>query len=716
MKKKLKILSVPIIAVVIFMSQLASANSIRVIPNNSISHNTNELVTVGIPFSACAFSNSDNFRLLNESLEEVPIFIKKTLNWFGRTNCQNSIRSVKVQFRFDATEGAKIYTWDLNSRDKSNDISEQPISEVITDRVSLKGSFSEPRVFAINNPDYLVSAGIIPPTTTLQSTSYDQSYYPEKWEYDAKDFNYTSSTASNWLFDRVSTNYKQAIRSGDVEYYREAYLSHEFWIDKIETTGKNTSVVDYCVGGFDMDGKADTFGSGGAGCDPKYIYAEPFKLHIALTGDDSWTPEGPAETTREGLFLRMADTLYSGSERCPTAASCRAGAISAEGFSSPYTNISAAYTERKAGFGLQTMLNLCELTGDSQVCSAVDIIVDNMYLHMTSNPDGLGNTGYLGHSWHLQEGSFPPYIGMIESASSGNVLAVNKTIEDIGAVLVPGDSIRVKATASSGSSQYSSISSISGGPSSWLINITDTLSAQLPNSVKGGNQGQGNVKYELKSDRVFSPWTQAIIADGLWQYYNWVDNQSKKDKAKALMLGFANSVAAYAIDGTRIKPSTKALVENAFGVQIFNSEILSKVGCSLSTTPYPRYVANTIMNSPKMVREYADHMFASGGYSDLHIPETLFQLSLGVYFEENTLKQDAMLALADDSIEWFDKYSCTSGNRDKGSPLNDPPRAYSWQNKSDPYGTYSWVKQEKGIVTVPKSLANPPSAFTGTKL
>lgn len=699
------------IPLLFFISFFVSANNLSLIPNNITSHNSNEVVTVGIPFSPCELTDLNKFRLLDETNKEVSVFVKQTLSWFNKGACPDSIRAIKAQFRFDATQGPKTYTWDLNERDTSKDISEQPISEVTTDRVAIKGALSEPKVFAINDPNYLILTGIIPPTSAAQNSSYDTYFFPEKWEYDARDFNYLTSSASNWLFDRVSTNYKQAIRIGDLEYYREAYLSHEFWVDKVETTGANTSVPNYCVGGFDMDGKSDTFGSGGAGCDPKYIYAEPFKLHLALTGDDSWLPDGPAETTRDGLFLRIADTLYDGSERCPTVGSCRAGAIPSAGFSDRYSSIDSAYTERKAGFGLQTMLNICELTGSTEVCSSVDNIVNNMYLHMTNNPDGLGNLGYLGHSWHLQEGSFPPYIGMIESPSNGTLLTVKDTVEDIGSVLTSGDSIRVKATASAGSSQNSHIASISGGPTSWLINITDSVNAVIGNSVKGGNQGGGAVKYELKSDRVFSPWTQSIIADGLWQYYHWTDNEELKQKAKEMMLGFSHSVAAFSVDGTRINPITKTLIENAFDVQIFDSQILSKVGCGLSVAPYPRYVANSLMASSKMVRSYADHLFASGGYSDLHIPEMLFQLALGIYFEENELKRNAMLALAKDSLEWFDKFDCTSGNRDKGSPLNDPPRAYSWQHKPDPFGVYSWVLAQKGLSDA-KALAVPPPNFS----
>ena len=65
---------------------------------------------------------------------------------------------------------------------------------------------------------------------------------------------------------------------------------------------------------------------------------------------------------------------------------------------------------------------------------------------------------------------------------------------------------------------------------------------------------------------------------------------------------------------------------------------------------------------------------------------------MGILFEPDPAKKAAMEALAEDMFDWFDRYECTSGNKAKyGGGLSDPPRAFNWQNKSDPYGTYKWV-------------------------
>lgn len=690
-------------------AESAINRSVTIVPNDVATPTTSELVTMGVPFPACLVSDTDDFRLLNELGNEVPIFVKTTLNWHSRSACPNAARAIKVQFLYNASNGSKIYTWDLSGRNTANDRPEQAISKILTDRTSLKGSLNEPRVFAVHRPDYLVDSGIVAPTSAITTDDYDVNYFRRKWEYDARDFNYVSSSAANWLFDRVTTNYRQAIRRGDVEHYREAYLSHEFWTAKIETTGTNTSVTDYCVGGFDFGGKADTFGDGGDGCDTKYIYAEPFKLHLALTGDDSWQPSGPAETTRQGLFLRIADTLYQGDERCPTNGSCQNGAVPAAGFSLPYSSAGQSYTERKSGFGLQTMQSVCELTGDATVCGNVDTIINNMHAHLTANPDGIENQGFLRHSWHRHEGSFPPYIGAAAQASNTNSVLVKDVVENLGIAISSGNTIRIRARLSSGTSNDIDAS---GSPfqngNNWQIPLQSPVEVTLENGVLAGSEGGSAVNFALQSDRAFSPWMQGIVADGIWQYYHWTEDTVQKNKARDLLLGFARAYTAYAIDGTRLSSSTKTAIEGAFNITVFNSGITAKTGCGLTTAPYTRYVANSIMGSNAMNRSYSRYMFNTGGFSDQHLPEGLFQVALGIYFETDSAKKAAMQAVASDMQNWFARWQCTSGNRSDGPAVNDPPRAYNWQNRSDPFGTYHWVLNG-GTPPPQTSRPKPPS-------
>ena len=455
-------------------------------------------------------------------------------------------------------------------------------------------------------------------------------------------------------------------------------MSHEWWLDKMEDAGMNTTVVDYCIGGFDIDGKADTYGSGGSGCDSKYMYLEPVKLHLALTGDDSWEPEGilGKVESRDDMWRNVAITLYSGANReAPVA---NQAAVPQAGFSAPYSSIASAYTEREAGFGLQTILNACELTNDITICKWPDNIIDNMYEHLTANPDNRGNLGYLAHSWHRHEGSFTPYIGTVEQAvTESTTILINNVVSIEN--LLQGNTIRL---SSGGDDIILTSDPISIGDGIWQLELDEAVTVGVGQSVTGGSEGGSNVNFSLATDRVFSPWMQSILADGVWQYYNYVENPQQREKAQSLLLGFASAYAAYAIDGTRGNAQTKSLIEDAYNVTIFDSDITAKTGCGLTNAPYTRYVANDLMGSANMNKAYATYMFGSGGFADQHIPEGLFQVALGIYFETDMSKKAALLAIAKDMTEWFE-LDCTRSQ--------NPPRKFNWSHKSDPFGTYYWV-------------------------
>ena len=200
--------------------------NIRIIPNENAIPNSEELVTFGVPFPPCTLLNRSDFRLLNESEMEVPIFVKETISWGQRNDCQNSIRAIKVQFKFDATDGEKQYKWSLGGRNVATDITEESVylGEIMSPNTS-KAGFHEPRVFAITDPDYLVTSRIIPPTVPITTEVYDTEYYPNRWISESEEYDYTVNSAANWLFDRVTTNYRQAIRRGELSHYREAYVS-----------------------------------------------------------------------------------------------------------------------------------------------------------------------------------------------------------------------------------------------------------------------------------------------------------------------------------------------------------------------------------------------------------------------------------------------------------------------------------------------------------
>lgn len=680
-----------------------SSGQIAVTPNNlnsTISPATNELVTIGIPIPGCVLVDAKQFRLLDDKGQEVKVFVKPTLSWPAtRSPClANSVRALKVQFTFDATQGVKMYSWDLAGRNTAQDAVEAPVSEVVTNNTR-KGNFKEPRVFGILDPAYLVKTGIISASSPVSLDVYDTGYLPTLWEDTSLDLNYNTSGVTDWIYDRVSTNYKQAIRRSELKYYREAYLSHEWYIAKMEVTGKNTTVTDYCLGGFDFDGKADTFGSGGGGCDTKYIYPQAYKLHLALTGDDSWQPSengvpSSKMDTRSKAFNTIAHMLVSGDVRGGSV--LNTPGIPAVGFIKPYNSVSAPFTERDLGFGLQAVINVCELTLDTTVCGWADTIIDNVREMQTANPDGIKQYGYLSHSLRLHEdNNYLPWIGSLKEGYSGaTTITVENVFGDDYLRLTTGKTIRI------GSNTNAKLASnaVNNGNRTWTLNLATPVSGAggAPVTVVYLSNGS-TVDLDHPTDRMFSPWMQAITADAVWQYFNWTDNSARKEKAASILLGFARAWTAYAVDGSQLASATKTLIEQAFTdfgpIKIFSAAHKPGPCVNVTRAPYTGYFANALMSSPENNQPYVTFITERGGYNHDHIPEGYFQLSLGLLFETDAAKKAAMTAVLADLHEWFEKYECTANLGDN--------RAYSWSNRLDPMGTYNYVTHLVASATAP---------------
>lgn len=731
---------------IVSLAQGATSGSLKLYPNSSsvtaglntlVTPTNTEVVTMGVPFAGCTLLSTDTakFRLFDHNGAQVQVFVKPVLQWpTTKTPClAASVRSLKVQFQFDATGGIRTYTWDLNGpRSTGGDRTEVAVQEVDSDNPKKASAvdpliaspvwvpMKEPRVFAIHDPVYLTQAGLMPPTAPVLPGTTDKhdtvpGWFDSKWTADSLNFDYRAQTVGdvlasgyfeNWLFDRVSTNYRQAMRRGDVLHYREAYTSHEFYIRHIEVTGQNTKInattiwPDFCVGGWAYLNVSETFFDGGKDCDTKYLYVQPFKLHLGLTGDDSWQPSDngtPTSSgvidTREEAWVAIGNLLFKGEFRGHTA--LNKPAVPPAGFSEPYDNMSDGYTERKSGLGFQSLLASCELSLDPTVCGWVDTAINNMHDHQTNNPDGRGNRGYLAHSWDVHEGEYFPFLGTTTQAYAGATsITINNTINDGPNVLVVNNSIRV---ANGGDYR------VNGTPTenpdgSWTIALSTPLTAAAGARVEAYkiNQTQSaninNIIRNVDTDRAFSPWMQSNVADGVWEYYFWTDSATQKAKARDLLVGFAHALAKYAFDGIRMSTATKQAVELAWNgvndpstVTIFTSSTASTTGCSLVVYPKLRYTANASINHPDVNDAFLAYINLNESGSDGHGPEALFQLSAGLFFETNPLKRAALKALAYDLTEWYDRYTCTGGT------LADPIRAFNWTSKPDPWGTYKYV-------------------------
>ncbi|MES2625599.1 MAG: hypothetical protein V4628_09990, partial [Pseudomonadota bacterium] len=591
---------------VLLFSSPGFAAQLTVTPNS-----TADVVTAGIPLAPCVMQDTSTFRLLDEAGMEVPVFVKSTMTW-PATKCDGaiSIRAIKLQFAFD---GKQTYTWELAPRSQP-DRAEAAVAEVVTENSSRAG-LKEPAHFAINDPDYLVTAQLIPPTNPAGNNAYDEEFFPKMFNTFSTRMNFNPHvsksaaakqgisenalglTPTDWLFDRVSTIYQQALRTGNIDYYRDAYLSHEFWISKMEVTGANTTVKDYCLGGFDFGPKAQTFGSGGDGCDSKYIYLSPWKLHLALTGDDSWTPQenglpSPLVDTREKLVKYIAN------------ASLQRGPVT--GLTKPY-EIDGTWTERDAGFALQVLVGGFELTNDPAILADIKTAVGNMYKMVTENPDGLGNNGYLSHSWDRHEGtSFLPWLGTLaEDVTDSTEIVLSNTLGNGASLVKENSGIRV------GKQDVPAARPIEVTPDGkWKIILKTPVTAKKDTTVLAalatfGDENR-NLEWRHATDRIFSPWMQAIVADALWQLYNLTDDADLKAKSADMLLGFGRAVTAYGFDGTGMAPKTKAAIESAFNVTIFDSGISAfSAGSALDRAPYPRYESSALMATPAMNKAYA---------------------------------------------------------------------------------------------------------------
>jgi hypothetical protein len=687
--------------------QTASAASLtsgtmQIIPNTlnaSLVRKTNERVTIGVPLAPCVLTDTKRFRLFDQASTEVAIFAKATLMWpAGKNNCgTQSIRALKVQFVFNATGGTRNYSWNIGARNIARDIAEAPVSEIVTNN-SLKAGKKEPRVWGILDPAYLVASGIAPPSAPAGLDVYDAAYFPLQWSRLSSSLNYSTASVADWLFDRVSTNYLQALRTGDPAYYREAYLSHEWYISKMEVTGKNNN---YCLGGFNVSGKADPSG----GCDTKYIYLEGYKLHLALTGDDSWQPSENGTPTASGFmssrnaaWKTIARLLVTGDVRGGSAAN--RPALPANGFIQRYTSLGMFWTERDLGFGLQILVNSCELTLDSTVCGWADTVVDNIRQMQIANPDGIRHYGYLSHSLLAHEGFQIPWIGTTASAyTAARSIKLNNVLGQGYQTLTAGKSVRI------GSTKYTlSANAVKNADGTWTLPLATAVTVSAGTQVLAGSPANSTSQdYNHATDRIFSPWMQAIAADAVWQYYNWTTNSTNKAEAAAILLGLGRAYAAYALDATVLNTTTKALVEGAFDdygpLKIFDSN-LTEISCSsLTRAPFTRYIANSLMASPDMNARYASFVLEDGYHANEHIPEGIFQLALGMLFETDASKRAAMNAVIQDMRSWYAGYSCSAALSTK--------RGYNWTNKADPFGTYLYVTNVLSGTT-PPPVTPPP--------
>lgn len=342
---------------------------------------TKTLVTLGIPFAPGQLKNISHVRLYDEKGNDVPIFTKPTLHWHWKKAPNNTIRAVKVQFYLDEGTDVITYSFSFNSfRDVSFDLSEKPydIGTQVSDNPK-KAGMRSPIVIPNINTTWLEQSQIIPPFKGMNDDN-QMNFWNKQFEW-GRELDFTKKSMANWLFDRVSALYKGCMRNSSADCYREAFLSYRFWNKHIKRTGS----IFKCKGGLNIDKNPKK------ACDNKYVYIEPIKIHVALTGDD--------DLHDEQLIKDMSELVYNNRW---------------QGASYDlYNKENEVFTERHTGLSLLTLLNGYELVNDPTILSYVNKHIESLYQHQNNNPDKLMPDGSFRHSWRSHEGNTYPGDGAL---------------------------------------------------------------------------------------------------------------------------------------------------------------------------------------------------------------------------------------------------------------------------------------------------------------
>lgn len=317
-------------------------------------------VTLGIPFPPGTLFDAQTLHIQDVHGMEIPARVEPTLRWHFKGG---GIRAVRVQFQA-TMEGAHEQVYFSKGAPVHNSIHGWPYIDGL---VTGTDGFKVPGVLATLTPQWM-SASLIagPQVPVVKPTQYDR--------YFATQFKWASAlpinSGSSWLFDRPTTLFQQYVRTGEKAYLEAAVVSYRFYMKHIKRTG--APGWPSCGGGFSL-GKVNP-------CDSKYVYIEPIKLALGLSGDGS--------EHDSALIQRMVGAWDTGGWNYPAG---------------PYTSSSQRFTEREAGLGLLSVVSAWEITGDNRYLHDIDERLDWLYKHQKYNPDGLGDDGSWRNSWQAHE-------------------------------------------------------------------------------------------------------------------------------------------------------------------------------------------------------------------------------------------------------------------------------------------------------------------------
>ena len=343
-------------------------------PIESVAPNQQTRVSFGVPFPKGFVTDLSKVRLLGAGGAEAPVSIQELTPWRDLSTLTNlnSVRSALVQtdVSFPDTDGngradplSLNIEWGMTARTQQ---ALAPVSVRSTwvavndaDFPASHGVY-EPRAYALFSADWYGQSMLksrLQPFGTENDPNFAsyENYFLNFGRTAVNDVDPRVTEANKvhyltdfdpWLFDRATTLYQLAFRSGRVDFLREAHRAAQFYANHISADGH-----------FDMR----------AG-DMKYVYGEGISSNYWLTGDDRL----PA------VQRRMIPAF--------------------DGFNATYTASTGFWTERHAAFKLLGYTTGFELLGDAAIGQKAQNTF-NAYFNMQSNPvGGAPNNGLLMHT------------------------------------------------------------------------------------------------------------------------------------------------------------------------------------------------------------------------------------------------------------------------------------------------------------------------------
>lgn len=322
-------------------------------------------VTVGIPFPPGLLHDVQDVRIEDSQGRPIAAHIEPTLSWHF---AGGGIRAIRAQFHITLKGDRDTARFTIVTNAGATPAPTAKGWPYADGLVTGVDDVRVPGVLATLSPQWMSASLIAGPQLPAVPPGVYDRYFATQFAWAKK---LPRDNGPAWLFDRPTTLFQQYVRTGRVDYLAAAEESYRYYMEHVRRHG--TPGWPLCGGGFSL-GRVNV-------CDPKYVYIQPIKLALALTGDDS---EHDA-----ALIKRMVGSWDTGGWNYPAG---------------PYTRPDQRFTEREAGLGLLAVVGAWEITGDKDYLANIERRVEWLYQHQKHNPDNLGDDGSWRNSWQAHEG------------------------------------------------------------------------------------------------------------------------------------------------------------------------------------------------------------------------------------------------------------------------------------------------------------------------